>query len=220
VPTPPDPADDADPADDVTRSPDTVPDRRRPWRVVGTVAAAAGLVSIGLVAGLLLAPDPAAPPPAGAAGSAGSGGSPGGAAPQLGATILPVPPVLRRGSFSLPDHQDADLDGGVLLARDAPGADIETWGLGDHLTTRGSAMVMVLPPHEPGGFARCASAPVSSRSRTVDGLQGFALGRKLCVITSDGHLAVLELDRTPSPADGRLAFHYTVWSGPAPTLVR
>ena len=197
---------------------------RRPWRIVGVAAAAAGLVCIGLVAGLLLAPDPAVPQPGGGsgalAGPAGSGGSPGGAAPRLEATILPAPPVLRRGAISMDDYQDADLDTGALVAQNAPGADLGPWGLGNHLNMRGSAMVMVLPPHEPGGFARCAIEPVARRVRTVDGLQGFAVGRKLCVITSDGHLAVLELDRTPSPADGRLVFHYTVWSGPAPTLVR
>jgi hypothetical protein len=128
----------------------------------------------------------------------------------------PAPPVYREGSIAgLRDTEGVDLDTGRVGEQNGLGVDLSPWGRGNHVVTRTSAMITLLP--EPGdeAYHRCAGSPASERVLQVKGLHDLAAGRNLCVWTTEGNVSMLTLTSRPEPQSGTLSFRYVVWESGA-----
>src|SRR6266545_4440166 len=59
--------------------------------------------------------------------------------------------------------------------------------------------------------AATSGTPAAARKMVVGGLHAVAAGRRLCVWTREGRVAMVILDQAPSQRSAGLAFHYVVW---------
>jgi len=138
--------------------------------------------------------------------------------PAATPTTAPRPAAVYREDIveGLRDVDGIDLDTGTVGGQNAPGTDLSPWGRANHVVTRTSAMVLLLPEAGPVAYERCAAAPVGDRVMQISGLHGLAAGRNLCVWTTEGRVAMLTLTRTPEARSGTLAFRSVVWPARTP----
>jgi hypothetical protein len=204
------PPDDAEPA----ARPQTPPghgrrtrwrgDRRVPLTAAVGLAVAAALVG---VAGTLLVvgngEQPAGPSP-GLEVAASPGLDPAGPAGPMR--------VVKRGVVTgMRDVEGFDADRGMVLRQNSRGIDVSGWSSGNHLVAKSQAVVMPLRETGAEDHRRCTRRPAAAKTQQIKGLHAWPPGHAICIWTAEGNLALLTLERTPSPADPVLAFRYVVW---------
>lgn len=136
-----------------------------------------------------------------------------GTAPES-APVIPVPPgtELARIAVTVADRDALDIDGtGAIVPQDAPGADLSPYFRGDVLRVKASAVIGLLPEGSPATYQACANLPAPARRLNVSGVRTLLPGRRMCLFSHPGRVALLTVVHPPSDDDPLVRLNVIIW---------
>jgi DNA-binding SARP family transcriptional activator len=125
------------------------------------------------------------------------------------------------GTYSgvaLRQHEAIDFDTGKRDYSADDGMDIQPWASGNHLSARSGAKLAWVPDASPLSYDTCNRVPPATRDSVLRGLHDVPGGRRFCVYTRLGRVAMATLTRPPRLQREDVVFDYVVWQGTAPPV--
>lgn len=146
-------------------------------------------------------------------GTTTGGGRPSRSAPQTSSLGNLGWMEVRSGQdFTLADGQTIDFDSGTVGDVNAAGIDMGLDERADQLWVPNETTRLALLDASGAHTAdRCATLPPDQWENMIRGVYGLAVGRDICLATSERRNVIITLDRIPDSIVNTLTFHYTVW---------
>jgi hypothetical protein len=135
-----------------------------------------------------------------------------GTAPES-APVIPLPGTeVVRFAATVADRDAIDIDGtGAVVPQDAPGADLSPYLWGDVLRVKAAAVIGLLPEGSPATYQACANLPATERRLNVSDVRTLRPGRRMCLYSHPGRVALLTLVHPPSDDDPLVRLNIIIW---------